>query len=162
MRYDELDMNVLRTQLGYLSQSTPLLPISIGDNLRLAKPSATDDELVQVLKDVALWETISQLPDGMNTVLTERGGGLSGGQGQRLAIAQLLLQNAKVWLLDEPTEHLDSQTAEQIKALLHHVSSAKTVIWVTHDKVGVDFDVVHDLTALYQQKQQKQAVYHDK
>lgn len=162
MRYDELDMNVLRTQLGYLSQSTPLLPISIGDNLRLAKPSATDDELVQVLKDVALWETISQLPDGMNTVLAERGGGLSGGQGQRLAIAQLLLQNAKVWLLDEPTEHLDSQTAEQIKALLHHVSSAKTVIWVTHDKVGVDFDVVHDLTALYQQKQQKQAVYHDK
>ena len=98
----------------------------------------------------------------MNTVLAERGGGLSGGQGQRLAIAQLLLQNAKVWLLDGPAEHLDSQTAEQIKALLHRVSNAKTVIWVTHDKVGVDFDVVHDLTALYQQKQQKQAVYHDK
>ncbi|WP_115341160.1 thiol reductant ABC exporter subunit CydD [Moraxella caprae] len=159
VRYDELDMNMLRTQLGYLSQTTPLLPISIADNLRLAKPSATDDELVQVLNDVALWDIISQLPDGINTMLAERGGRLSGGQGRRLAIAQLLLQNAKVWLLDEPTEHLDSETAEKIKALLSRVSVGKTVIWVTHDGAGVDFDVVHDLTALYEQKQQK-AVQH--
>lgn len=144
-RYDEIDVAKLRTHFGYLSQSAPLLPLSIADNLRLAKKDASDDELMQVLKEVALWELIVQLPDGLNTVLSERGGGLSGGQGQRLAIAQLLLQDAKVWLLDEPTEHLDAQTAERIKALLAKVSAGKTVIWVTHDKAGVDFDVVHDL-----------------
>lgn len=158
--YADLDVSRLRADFGYLSQTAPLLPISIAQNLRLAKPSASREELVGVLKDVELWEVISKLPKGLDTVLAERGGGLSGGQGQRLAIAQLLLQDAKVWLLDEPTEHLDGQTAERIKALLHRVSDGKTVIWVTHDKMGMNFDVVHDLTALYEQQQHKKAVQH--
>lgn len=147
-RYDEIDVATLRSDFGYLSQTAPLLPMSISDNLRLAKPNASDDELIEALKKVQLWEVISQLPNSINTALFERGGGLSGGQGQRLAIAQLLLQDAKVWLLDEPTEHLDEQTAGRIKALLSEVSVGKTVIWVTHDGAGVDFDVVHDLGGL--------------
>lgn len=147
-RYDEIDVAKLRSDFGYLSQTAPLLPMSISDNLRLAKPNASDDELIEALKKVQLWEVISQLPNSINTVLSERGGGLSGGQGQRLAIAQLLLQDTKVWLLDEPTEHLDGETAGRIKALLSEVSVGKTVIWVTHDGVGVDFDVVHDLGGL--------------
>lgn len=147
-RYDEIDVAKLRGDFGYLSQTAPLLPMSISDNLRLAKPNASDGELIEALKKVRLWEVISQLPNGINTILFERGGGLSGGQGQRLAIAQLLLQDAKVWLLDEPTEHLDGETAGRIKALLSEVSVGKSVIWVTHDGVGVDFDVVHDLGGL--------------
>lgn len=148
MRYADLDVSRLRADIGYLSQTVPLLPMSIADNLRLAKPSASDDELVQVLKDVALWDIVNQLPNGINTVLAERGGGLSGGQGHRLAIAQLLLQDAKVWLLDEPTEHLDPETASMIWALLARLSAGKTVIWVTHDKAQVaadNFDKVYEL-----------------
>lgn len=148
MRYADLDVSRLRADIGYLSQTVPLLPMSIADNLRLAKPSASDDELVQVLKDVALWDIVNQLPNGINTVLAERGGGLSGGQGHRLAIAQLLLQDAKVWLLDEPTEHLDPKTASMIWALLARLSSGKTVIWVTHDKAQVaadNFEKVYEL-----------------
>lgn len=148
MRYADLDVSRLRADIGYLSQTVPLLPMSIADNLRLAKPSARDDELVQVLKDVALWDIVNQLPNGINTVLAERGGGLSGGQGHRLAIAQLLLQDAKVWLLDEPTEHLDPKTASMIWALLARLSSGKTVIWVTHDKAQVaadNFEKVYEL-----------------
>lgn len=147
-RYGDIDMDSLRRQMGYLSQSVPLLPLSIGENLRLAKPSATDDELWAVLDKVGLATLIKALPMGLATPLGERGRGLSGGQGQRLGIAQLLLQDSMVWLLDEPTEHLDADTAWQIKQLLWELSKDKTVIWVTHDDDFGDlaFDVVHDLS----------------
>lgn len=126
------DMHVNHSKIGYLPQTPALLPISIADNLRLAKSCADDDEIVQILHKVGLAE-ILQLPNGINTILSERGGGLSGGQAQRLAIAQLLLQNADIWLLDEPTEHLDSDTKADIHALLHQFSQTKTVLWITHD-----------------------------
>lgn len=120
-------------RFGYLPQTPSLLPISIADNLRLAKPFATDDDLTNALQAVGLLELVSALPNGMDTVLSERGGGLSGGQAQRLAIAQLLLQEVDVWLLDEPTEHLDSQTKADIHALLYRLTQGKTVLWATHD-----------------------------
>ncbi|MFB6349567.1 thiol reductant ABC exporter subunit CydD [Moraxella sp. ZJ142] len=142
-RYDELDLAQLRSQFGYLAQTPALLPISIADNLRLAKPDATDEQMVAALQAVGLWSLIASLPNAMQTVLSERGGGLSGGQAHRLAIAQLLLQDAKVWLLDEPTEHLDAQTAEAITMLLHRLSGDKTVIWVSHDpSIATQFDHV--------------------
>lgn len=144
--YHELDMAHLRTQFGYLAQSPALLPISIGDNLRLAKPHASDDELWQTLAQVGMQHIIRALPNQLDTKLGERGRGLSGGQAQRLAIAQLLLQNAQVWLLDEPTEHLDEATATQIFELLWQLSTDKTVIWVTHDQSTIThFDTVHHL-----------------
>lgn len=127
------DKSSMRSVMGYLPQTPAFLPMTIADNLRLAKPNASDDELFEVLKDVEMYEVIQQLPKGINTYLLERGGGLSGGQIQRLAVAQLLLQDAKVWLLDEPTEHLDPDTKEQINALFERLSRDKTVIWVTHD-----------------------------
>lgn len=147
LRYADIDVAAFRQQIGYLSQTAPLLPMSIADNLRLAKPEATDEELIDALKAVALWDLIAQLPDGLATKLSERGGGLSGGQGQRLAIAQLLLQDAKVWLLDEPTEHLDAQTGEHIRALLCRMSEGKTVIWITHDEM-LDDGVFHQVHRL--------------
>ena len=73
----------------------------------------------------------------LDTQLGERGSGLSGGQQRRLAIAQLLLQDAQLWLLDEPTEHLDSETAAEINALLQQVTRGKTVLWVTHDATSL-------------------------
>ncbi|WP_201544326.1 thiol reductant ABC exporter subunit CydD [Psychrobacter sp. H7-1] len=124
----------LRQKLGYLAQQVALMPLSIAQNLRLANPDASDAQLIEVLKQVELWSLIERLPQGMDTLLGERGQGLSGGQQQRLGIAQLLLRNDSLWLLDEPTEHLDPDTAQRIHQLLQQVSLGKTVIWVTHAK----------------------------
>ncbi len=132
INHKQLNVSELRDNIGYLAQQVALLPMSIADNLRLAKPTATDKELMEVLKAVDLYELIEQLPNSIYTVLGERGQGLSGGQQQRLGVAQLLLKENKLWLLDEPTEHLDPDTAETIHALLEKVSRGKTVIWVTH------------------------------
>ena len=106
--------------------------MSIADNLRLVKPHASDDELQTVLQAVDLWELIARLPQGLATPLAEHGRGLSGGQLRRLAIAQLLLQDAPLWLLDEPTEHLDPETATHINSLLARITYGKTVLWVSH------------------------------
>lgn len=146
-RHQDLDIDVLRQQFGYLSQVQSLLPMSIADNLRLAKPNASDDELLAVLAQVGLSSLLERLPNGIHTVLGERGAGISGGQAQRLAVAQILLSNAKIWLLDEPTEHLDGQTALQIEQLLKQAGRDKTVIWVTHATHEQGFDVVHRLGA---------------
>ncbi len=145
INYQELDFIHLRQNFGYLSQSAYLLPLTIAENLKLAKSDASDDEMITALKNVQLWQIIEKLPDGIHTKLTERGGGLSGGQGQRLAIAQLLLQDANIWFLDEPTEHLDTKTAKNIKNLLLELSQNKTVIWVTHDTDFTGFDAIYDL-----------------
>ena len=131
--FNTINSTQFRHQIAYLSQQTMLLPMSIADNLRLPNPTASDDKLWQILAQVGLKPLIKALPNQLDTQLGERGSGLSGGQQRRLAIAQLLLQDAQLWLLDEPTEHLDSDTAAEINALLQQVTSGKTVLWVTHD-----------------------------
>ena len=131
--FNTINSTQFRHQIAYLSQQTMLLPISIADNLRLPNPTASDDKLWQILAQVGLKPLIKALPNQLDTQLGERGSGLSGGQQRRLAIAQLLLQDAQLWLLDEPTEHLDSDTAAEINRLLQQVTRGKTVLWVTHD-----------------------------
>lgn len=130
--FHDIDPELLRQNTGYLAQQVALMPLTIAENLRLANPQATEQELIEVLQVVALWELVKHLPDGIHTQLGDRGQGLSGGQQQRLGIAQLLLRNASLWLLDEPTEHLDPDTAQHIHTLLEIVSRHKTVVWVTH------------------------------
>lgn len=128
----QLPQQQLRQHMGYLAQQVALMPLTIAENLRLANPNATDQQLIDALKEVELWQLIERLPQGINTQLGDRGQGLSGGQQQRLGIAQLLLRNDSLWLLDEPTEHLDPDTAQRIHQLLQRVSTGKTVIWITH------------------------------
>lgn len=135
--FNTIDSTQFRHQIAYLSQQTMLLPMSIGDNLRLPNPTASDDKLWQILAQVGLKPLIKALPNQLDTQLGERGSGLSGGQQRRLAIAQLLLQDAHLWLLDEPTEHLDSDTAAEINGLLQQVTRGKTVLWVTHDATNL-------------------------
>ncbi|WP_313421005.1 thiol reductant ABC exporter subunit CydD [Moraxella sp. CTOTU49803] len=135
--FNTINSTQFRHQIAYLSQQTMLLPISIADNLRLPNPTASDDKLWQILAQVGLKPLIKALPNQLDTQLGERGSGLSGGQQRRLAIAQLLLQEAHLWLLDEPTEHLDSDTAAEINGLLQQVTRGKTVLWVTHDATNL-------------------------
>lgn len=135
--FNTINSTQFRHQIAYLSQQTMLLPMRIADNLRLPNPTASDDKLWQILAQVGLKPLIKALPNQLDTQLGERGSGLSGGQQRRLAIAQLLLQDAQLWLLDEPTEHLDSETAAEINALLQQVTRGKTVLWVTHDATNL-------------------------
>ena len=135
--FNTINSTQFRHQIAYLSQQTMLLPMSIADNLRLPNPTASDDKLWQILAQVGLKHLIKALPNQLDTQLGERGSGLSGGQQRRLAIAQLLLQEAQLWLLDEPTEHLDSDTAAEINGLLQQVTRGKTVLWVTHDATNL-------------------------
>lgn len=135
--FNTINSTQFRHQIAYLSQQTMLLPMSIADNLRLPNPTASDDKLWQILAQVGLKTLIKALPNQLDTQLGERGSGLSGGQQRRLAIAQLLLQDAHLWLLDEPTEHLDSETAAEINELLQQVTRGKTVLWVTHDATNL-------------------------
>ena len=135
--FNTINSTQFRHQIAYLSQQTMLLPMSIADNLRLPNPTASDDKLWQILAQVGLKHLIKALPNQLDTQLGERGSGLSGGQQRRLAIAQLLLQDAQLWLLDEPTEHLDSDTAAEINGLLQQVTRGKTVLWVTHDATNL-------------------------
>ena len=135
--FNTINSTQFRHQIAYLSQQTMLLPMSIADNLRLPNPTASDDKLWQILAQVGLKPLIKALPNQLDTQLGERGSGLFGGQQRRLAIAQLLLQDAQLWLLDEPTEHLDSDTAAEINALLQQVTRGKTVLWVTHDATNL-------------------------
>ena len=125
--------------LGYLAQHSPIDAASIAENLRLAKSNATDEQLKLVLQQVELWPLIAQLPLGLATPLGERGLGLSGGQLQRLALAQLLLQDAPLWLLDEPCAQLDEATSSRLHQLIGKLSTDKTVVLVSHQLNGLDW-----------------------
>jgi ATP-binding cassette subfamily C protein CydD len=126
-------------QLGYMAQHSSFMAASIADNLRLAAPCASDEQLKQVLEQVELWPLISRLPLQLNSLLGERGLGLSGGQLQRLALAQLLLRSARIWLLDEPAAHLDGATAYRLHQLIGRLSTGKTVLLVSHQLHGLDW-----------------------
>ena len=125
-------------QLGYLSQQPPIQSGSVGENLRLAGPDKTDEELVEVLTLVGLWP-ILQRGNGLATQLGERGQGLSGGQLQRLGLAQLLLRDAALWLFDEPTAHLDPDAAWQLNTLIGKLSRGRSVIIVSHESAGLEW-----------------------
>lgn len=142
-------------QLGYLSQQPNFKRGSLAENLRLANPEASEQELYDVLQAVDLLNLVKQLPQGLNTPLGERGLGLSGGQLSRLAIAQLLLRDAQVWLLDEPTAHLDPETSATIHALLEKLSAGKTLVLVSHQWQGLQWLDRHlDLHTLRTEQEQ--------
>lgn len=126
-----------RTNFVYVPQGNTLLSGTIRDNLLLACPGATDQQLWSAL-DTACAQFVSDLPQGLDTVCTEAGGGLSEGQAQRLAIARALLRDRAVLLFDEATSALDPDTERQ---LLHNILSnhQKTVIFITHRPVVVDY-----------------------
>lgn len=123
--------------LGFLAQQPELVAGTVADNLRLARPQASDEQLIAVLREVELWPLLSRLPLQLATPLGERGLGLSGGQLSRLALARLLLRETHVWLLDEPLAHLDPHNAERIGALLQRLGQGRTLLVVSHELTGL-------------------------
>ena len=127
----------LRCNLVYVPQGNTLMSGTIRDNLRLGCLDATDDDMMQALHD-ACADFVADLPGGLSTVCSEKGGGLSEGQAQRIAIARALLRDRPVMLLDEATSALDPETERQLlKNILGRRD--KTVIFVTHRPAVVDY-----------------------
>ncbi|MDQ3656443.1 MAG: ABC transporter ATP-binding protein/permease [Chloroflexota bacterium] len=128
----DLTMESIRTTLGMVTQDGHLFHESIRANLVLARPGATDDELWEVLHRARLVDVIASLPDGLDTVVGERGYRLSGGERQRLTIARLLLARPRVVILDEATAHLDSTSEAAVSDALAEVLSGRTVVVIAH------------------------------
>ncbi|CAB5713794.1 Probable ABC transporter ATP-binding protein HI_0664 [Delftia tsuruhatensis] len=118
----------------WMTQRTELFEDSLRDNLRLACPDAPDERLWQALEIAGLAGDVRAMDRGLDTPLGEGGLGLSGGQARRLALARLLLNPARCWLLDEPTEGLDAATAHDLLARLDGAMQGRTVVLATHKR----------------------------
>ena len=114
------------------AQDPHVFDTSIRENLRLARPSASDDEIRRAVEGAQLAPWVESLPRGLDTLVGEHGTGISGGQRQRLSLARALLADAPIVVFDEPTEHLDEPTARALTADLLAATQGRTVIMVTH------------------------------
>ena len=122
----------IRKKLALISQEATLFPMSIADNIRIGNPDVSNEEIIMALKMSGCEEFIKALPEGIDTVLTEKGNNLSGGQRQRLTIARAIVKNAPIFLLDEPTSALDQETENTICKTFDEVARNHTVIAVAH------------------------------
>lgn len=122
----------LRSSIGVVVQDPHLFHESIGDNLRYAKPTATDAELVEVCRAAQIHDVIEALPAGFDTIVGERGYRMSGGEKQRLSIARMLLKDPAMVILDEATSHLDSENEAQVQAALARALTGRTSVVIAH------------------------------
>jgi ATP-binding cassette, subfamily C, bacterial CydC len=134
----ELRQYDVRRTFALAGQNAHVFNSTIRANLSLARPSATDAELEDVLRRACLGEWVASLPDGLETRVGEEGTALSGGQRQRLTVARALLSDAPVLLLDEPTAHLDAATAEVLVRDILDAADDRSVLLITHRPEGLD------------------------
>ena len=128
----ELSRTDLRSAIGVVSQDAHLFHDTIGANLRYAQPEASTDEVMQACEDAQIMNLIEQLPDGLDTVVGDRGYRLSGGEKQRLALARLFLKAPRVVVLDEATAHLDSESERLVQRALDSALEGRTSLVIAH------------------------------
>jgi ATP-binding cassette, subfamily B, bacterial len=128
----DLTLESLGSHIGIVFQDTFLFHASIADNLRYARPDATDQELAAAATAANLHHFIASLPDGYDTIVGERGHRLSGGEKQRVAIARVILKDPRILLLDEATSHLDTVSEQLIQAALKPLFAGRTTIAIAH------------------------------
>ena len=128
----DLTQDSLRRAIGVVTQDPHLFHESIGQNLRYARPSATDVELVEAARAAQIHDMIAALPDGYDTVVGERGYRMSGGEKQRLAIARMLLKDPSIVILDEATSHLDSENEALVQEALAKALAGRTSLVIAH------------------------------
>ncbi|MGP3948568.1 ABC transporter ATP-binding protein [Streptomyces sp. 7N604] len=128
----DLDFDTLARAVGVVSQETYLFHASVADNLRFAKPDATDGEIEAAAKAAQIHDHIAGLPDGYDTLVGERGYRFSGGEKQRLAIARTILRDPPVLILDEATSALDTRTEQAVQQAIDALSEGRTTITIAH------------------------------
>ena len=133
----DLRQEDVRRTFALAGQEAHVFDSTIRENVRLARPEATDDELLDALRRARLDDLVESLPDGLDTLVGEEGSRLSGGQRQRLVVARALLTDAPVLVLDEPTAHLDEATAELLVQDLLQAADDRSVLLITHRSEGL-------------------------
>jgi ATP-binding cassette subfamily B protein len=128
----DLTFESLAAAVGVVSQETYLFHATVRDNLRFAKPDATDEEVEDAARAAQIHELIATLPDGYDTMVGERGYRFSGGEKQRMAIARTILRNPPVLVLDEATSSLDTQTERLVQDALERLSEGRTTLAIAH------------------------------
>jgi ATP-binding cassette subfamily B protein len=128
----DLTFASLASLVGVVSQETYLFHASVRDNLRFAKPDATDDELVAAADAAQIHDLIASLPDSYDTVVGERGYRFSGGEKQRIAIARTILRNPPILVLDEATSSLDTATEREVQEALDRLAEGRTTVAIAH------------------------------
>ena len=129
---NDLSKQSLRNAISLVNQFPYIFDMTVKENLLLAKPDATDEEIVYSLKQAALYDFIESLPQKIDTVVGESGIKLSGGQKQRLAIARAMLKKSSVILFDESTSSLDNLAQNQVKESINNIKGKSTIIIVAH------------------------------
>lgn len=128
----ELDLDALRQNIGYVAQEPFLFNGTILENLRLAAPQATEEAVVAALRAAAAWSFVERLPDGLHTVVGERGVRLSQGEKQRLTIARVILKNPPIVVLDEATASVDTLTEAAIQSAIEQLVARRTTLVIAH------------------------------
>ena len=128
----DLTFASLASLVGVVSQETYLFHASVRENLRFAKPDATDEELVAAAEAAQIHDLIASLPEGYDTIVGERGYRFSGGEKQRIAIARTVLRNPPILVLDEATSSLDNETERQVQQALDRLAEGRTTIAIAH------------------------------
>ena len=128
----DFKQEALRQRIALVTQDTYLFNTTLGENIRIARPEATDDEVAEAVRRAALEDAVKTMPDGLDTRVGERGLQLSGGQRQRVAIARAFLKDAPVLILDEATSHLDAVNEALVHAALEKLMSDRTTVVIAH------------------------------
>jgi ATP-binding cassette subfamily B protein len=128
----EVTQQSLREMVGYVTQDAHMFHDTIGANLRYARPDATDAQIRAALDAAQVLDLVDSLPDGLDTVVGDRGYRLSGGERQRVAIARLLLKAPRIVVLDEATAHLDSESEAAVQAALDTALEGRTSLVIAH------------------------------
>jgi ATP-binding cassette subfamily C protein CydC len=137
----------LRRHISVVAQQPHMFNATLRENLLIARPGAGDDELLEALNSSQLLDFVTALPDGLDTWIGESAKLLSGGQARRVAVARAILQNAPLWVLDEPTEGLDPVTEGRMMAAIKKQTADRSLLLMTHRLVDLhwmDFIVMLD------------------
>ena len=129
---DATSISTLQNAIAWIPQTPTLFYQSISDNIKIAKPAATQLELEQAAHQAGALDFIKTLENGFDTLIGEQGEGLSGGQKQRIALARAFLKQAPILVLDEPTAHLDSQTEQLIQQAINNYAKNHLVLVIAH------------------------------
>lgn len=151
-RLAQLSLDSVRESIGLVDDDPHVFATTLAENLRLARPDASDEALLAGLDRAHLGAWLAGLPDGLETWIGDAHTGLSGGERARLALARAVLADPEILVLDEPVAHLDDETAAATASALLDHEGERSVVWITHRTVGLEhMDAVIDLGALQTQ-----------